>query len=171
MSLLHWWEAFPSWPKRWLWFKLELAWDGASGEKAVLQCRAASSGLCPTGRAEGCACSALSGLFILKCKWVLTGEHNNHGTALLPHIHPTFCAWLSALTNWHMQRLLGSTPTQNPFLVESRCVDGVSSPLTSSCSMADLTRDWDQFLGDSRMVMRPSFPHLVWSLCPKHPLH
>lgn len=41
-------------------------------------------------------------------------------------------------------------------------------PLQASCSMADLTRDWDQSLGNSRMVMRPSFPYAMWNFCPKH---
>lgn len=41
-------------------------------------------------------------------------------------------------------------------------------PLQASCSMADLTRDWDQSLGNSRMVMRPSFPYAMWNFCLKH---
>lgn len=37
------------------------------------------------------------------------------------------------------------------------------APLQASCSMADLTRDWDQSLGVTRMVMRPSFAYAMWN--------
>lgn len=140
----------------------------------MMQCMAANSqGSTPQIEPKCTPGLGRSGFFILKCKWILTEEHNDHVTSLLPHPHPPFSAWRSGLTKWHIKRLLGSTVHSRAFCWWREVDLWMESllPLQASCSMADLTRDWDQSLGDSRMVMRPSFPCAIWSFCPKHPLH
>lgn len=139
-----------------------------------LRCRAGllAQGCAPQAEPKGvCLLCAVRGFHTEMQMDAYRGAQQSWYRPPSPSTSHFFCMALSSDKLAHEEAVGQYCPQQNLLLVESRLAGRVSSPLTSSCYLADLTRDWDQFLGDFRMVMRPSFPHPIWSLCPKHPLH